>query len=219
MNLTEVGKDDFYTFHQQPHSKKNCPQWINSMTLVMNHLLDSKLTEDSDEDEKGKKTLEKQENDAMFSCDCISLFDTEKSTFKPENRPTTSKDMKLVNKDDAIISKIKKLQENVRKQRKNNVEDKVPKITVVIQDTEKINNPDKPMEERVEVNEENTEKPAKMEEETPTENQPVEEDVESIGEEKAKAPPFLLTLEILNLKVHKCLVDSGSSVNVMPLAF
>ena len=42
----------------------------------------------------------------MFLWDCISLFDTEKSTFKPENTPTTSKDMKLVNKDDAIISKI-----------------------------------------------------------------------------------------------------------------
>ena len=39
MNLTEVGMDNFCTFHQQPHSEKNCPQWINSMTLVMNQLL------------------------------------------------------------------------------------------------------------------------------------------------------------------------------------
>ena len=44
MNLTEVGMDNFCTFHQQPHSEKNCPQWINSMTLVMNQLLESKLT-------------------------------------------------------------------------------------------------------------------------------------------------------------------------------
>ena len=101
----------------------------------MNQLLDSKLIEDSDEYEKGKKTLEKQENDAMFSWDCVSLFDIEKSTFKPENTPMTSKYMKLVNKDNAIISKIKKLQENVRKQWTNNVADKVPKITVVSQDT------------------------------------------------------------------------------------
>ena len=50
MNLTEVGMDNFCTFHQQPHSKKNCPQWINSMTLVMNQLLDSKLTEANDEE-------------------------------------------------------------------------------------------------------------------------------------------------------------------------
>ena len=36
MNLTEVGMEIFYMFHQQPHSKRNYPQWINSMTLVMN---------------------------------------------------------------------------------------------------------------------------------------------------------------------------------------
>ena len=53
----------------------------------------------------------------------------------------------------------------------------------------------------------------------PTKNQPMEEDAESIGEGKTrfKTPPFLLTLEILNHKVHNCLVDSESLVNVMPL--
>ena len=51
MNLTEVGMDNFCTFHQQPHSEKNCPQWINSMRLVMNQLLDSKLTEADEEEE------------------------------------------------------------------------------------------------------------------------------------------------------------------------
>ena len=49
MNSMEVGMDNFCTFHQQPHSEKNCPQWINSMTLVMNQLLDSKLIEDNNE--------------------------------------------------------------------------------------------------------------------------------------------------------------------------
>ena len=78
MNLTEVGMDNFCTFHQQPHSKKNCPQWINSMTLVINQLLDSKLTEDNDEEENDSKTTEKQETDTMFLWDCVSLFDTEK---------------------------------------------------------------------------------------------------------------------------------------------
>ena len=65
MNLIEVGMDNFCTFHQQPHSEKNCPQWLNSMTLVMNQLLDSKLTEDSDEEEKGSKTIE---NKKMIPC-------------------------------------------------------------------------------------------------------------------------------------------------------
>ena len=66
MNLTEVGMDNFCTFQQQRHSEKNCPQWLNSMTLVTNQLLDSKLTEDSDEEEKGSKTIEKQKSDTMF---------------------------------------------------------------------------------------------------------------------------------------------------------
>ena len=59
MNLTDVGKDNFCTFHQQPHSDKNCPQWINSMTLVMNQLLDSKLTEIGKEEEKDNQSTEK----------------------------------------------------------------------------------------------------------------------------------------------------------------
>ena len=133
--------DNFFTFHQQPHSEKKCPQWLNSMTLVMNQLLDSKLTEDSDEEEKGSKTIEKQENDTMFLWDCVSLFDIEKMTLKYENIPMTTKDMNLVNKDNAIISKIKKLQENVKKRSNNNVEEEVPEIACISQDTKPINKP------------------------------------------------------------------------------
>ena len=45
MNLTDIGMENFCTFHQKTHSEKNCLQWINSMTLVMNQMLDSKLIE------------------------------------------------------------------------------------------------------------------------------------------------------------------------------
>src|SRR5882757_3001348 len=103
MNLTEVGKDNFCTFHQQPHSEKNCPQWLNSMTLVMNQLLDSKLTEDSGEEKKNSQTIERHENDTMFLWDCVSLFDTEKGTPKPESIPTTTKYMDLIIKDNVTI--------------------------------------------------------------------------------------------------------------------
>ena len=44
LNFNEVGMDNFCTFHQEPHSEKNCPQWINSMTLVMNRILDAQMT-------------------------------------------------------------------------------------------------------------------------------------------------------------------------------
>ena len=74
MNITEVGGDNFCTFHQQPHSKKKCSQWLNSMTLVMNQLLDSKLTKESGKEEKKNETIEKQEDDTMFLWDGVSLF-------------------------------------------------------------------------------------------------------------------------------------------------
>ena len=76
MNLTDVGMDNFCTFHQQPHSEKNCPQWINSMTLVMNQLLDSKLTETSKEEEKDNEPTKKQEEDTLVLWGCVSMFDT-----------------------------------------------------------------------------------------------------------------------------------------------
>ena len=57
----------------------------------------------------------------------------------------------------------------------------------------------------------------KLKEGMPTKNQPMEENIELIKTKKTSAPPFLVTLEILNHKVHNCLVDSGSSMNVMPL--
>ena len=52
------------------------------MTLVMNQLLDSKLTEVDDEEEKGnKQPIEKQEEDALVLWDCVSMFDTEEEGY------------------------------------------------------------------------------------------------------------------------------------------
>ena len=106
MNITEVGGDNFYTFHQ-PHSENKCPQWLNSMALVMNQLLDSKLTKDSGKEENKNKTIEKQEDDTMFLWDGVLVFDIEENTLKSEYTPTATKDMDLTIKYNAIILKIK----------------------------------------------------------------------------------------------------------------
>ena len=74
--------DNFCTFHQQPHSEKNCPQWINSMALVMNQLLDSKLTETGKEEEKDNQSTEKQEEYTLVLWDCVSMFDKEEEDFR-----------------------------------------------------------------------------------------------------------------------------------------
>ena len=59
-------------------------------------------------------------------------------------------------------------------------------------------------------------------EKTPTNNQPEEEEEigesNSGGKSKNKHPPFLLTFEIFNHNVHNCLLDSGATVNVMPIS-
>ena len=146
--------------------------------------------------------MEKQDNDTMFSWDGASLFDTEESTLRTECTPTATKDM------DLTISKIKR-------QAYTNDKDKIPGATTLNQEEELSNETVKPMED-VEEGSSETSKEFKME--IPTENQPVEEKDKSTGERKTSTPLFLLTLEILNHKVHNCLVDSESSVNVMPFA-
>ena len=47
------------------------------MTLVMNYLLDSKLTKTNNKEEKNNQPIKKQEEDALVLWDCVSLFDTE----------------------------------------------------------------------------------------------------------------------------------------------
>ena len=66
--------------------------------------------------------------------------------------------MDLIIKDDATISKIKKLQKNVKRQLNDNIEDKVPKVPTVNQETEQVNEHAKIMEGQVDVNKGNTEK-------------------------------------------------------------
>ena len=116
------------------------------------------MTKDSGEEEKNNKTIEKQEDDTMFLWEGVSLFDTEKSTLKHENIPTATKDMDLIIKDNATISKIKKLQENVKRQINDNVGNKTPEVTTVNQETDQVNEHAKLMERQVDVNKGNTKK-------------------------------------------------------------
>ena len=47
------------------------------MTLVMNQLLDSKLIEIDEEEEKDNQSIEKHEEDTLVLWDYVSLFDTQ----------------------------------------------------------------------------------------------------------------------------------------------
>ena len=146
--------DNFCTFHQQPHSKKNCPQWTNSMTLVMNQLLDSKLTEDNDE--KGKdnnKLTEKQEDDAMVLWDCVLLFDAdEENDMRHEGileTNVTTRSQGLIKENSLMLPNIKRLQKNVKKFQNNSSANKIPEFTITSQNPRQINMPTKPNEEKI----------------------------------------------------------------------
>ena len=90
------------------------------MTLVMNHLLNSKLTEtDNEDEEKNNQSTEKQEEDALVLWDCVSLFDTyEEGSWKQEETSetnVTTRSQGLLNRDNLILPKTKRPQENVKK--------------------------------------------------------------------------------------------------------
>ena len=69
----------------------------------------------------------------MFLWNGVSLFNTEEKALKSEYTPTATKYTDLAIKDNAIISKIKKLQENVKRQVDVNIKDKTPEVTTVNQ--------------------------------------------------------------------------------------
>ena len=69
LNFNEVGMDHFCTFHQKNHSKKSFLQWINSMTLVMNQLLDAQLTDPEKEEGQTNEQEETTEETTMVLWD------------------------------------------------------------------------------------------------------------------------------------------------------
>ena len=124
--------------------------------------------------------MEKQYNDTMFSWDGVSLFDTEESALKTKCTPTTTKDM------DLTISKIKRLQKNVKRQEDVSNEDKPPKVTTFNQETEPIIESVKPVED---VEEENVGKAEEVKKKIPPENQLWRKRSNQLG--KGKLAPHL----------------------------
>ena len=68
--------DNFCTFHQEPHSEKNCPQWINSITLVMNQILDAQINEPEVKEERTNEPRESHET-TMVLWDCTPMLGLE----------------------------------------------------------------------------------------------------------------------------------------------
>ena len=76
MNFIEVGMDNFCTFHQESHSEKICPQWINLMTLVMNQILNAQITEPEVKEERKNEPGDSHET-TMVLWDCAPMLGLE----------------------------------------------------------------------------------------------------------------------------------------------
>ena len=80
------------------------------MTLVMNQLLDYKLTETGKEEEKDNQSIEKQEEDTLVLWDSVSMFDTEEegSLKQEETSETnvTTRSQGLLKEDRSVLPKL-----------------------------------------------------------------------------------------------------------------
>ena len=86
----------------------------------------------------------------------------------------TTRSQGLLNKDNSIIPKIKKFQDNMKKIQKNNTDDKIPELTISSQDPKQVNMHVNPIEYKVGNVKKNIKAPEVPEEELPTNNQPIE---------------------------------------------
>jgi hypothetical protein len=94
--MDDFGMDNLCSYHQQNHSEKTCPQWVNSMTLVINQLLDQQEKMMNNQGSKKEETTEETtQESAMFLWDwCIDsdeehieevfVGDTQVIKFPPE---------------------------------------------------------------------------------------------------------------------------------------
>ena len=138
MNLTDIGMENFCTFYQQPHSERNCPQWINSMMLVMNQMLDSRLTEEDDDERQvnaASTSAKEQEEETMAFWSSVSLLDAEEDITKKHKgireANVTTRSQGTVSNDSILLPKIRRLQKNIRKKfQDKSVADKTPEFTI-----------------------------------------------------------------------------------------
>ena len=117
------------------------------MKLVMNKLLDPELTRDSSKEVKEKQTIEKTEDDTMFSWNGVSLFNTEESALKSQHTCKTTEDKNLANNDNAKLSKVQELQGKSKRQANVKARNDIPQDTTCKQEIEPRIKPAKSLED------------------------------------------------------------------------
>ena len=133
------------------------------MTLVMNQLLDSKLTEDGEEERKENTTSTKeQEEETMVLWNSVSLFDAEEEKnqgYKDVMETNvTTRSQGPIKENSLILPKIKRMQKNVKKFQNNSAADKIPEFTITSQDPRQTDTFTKLTEEKMNIDKPHTTK-------------------------------------------------------------
>ena len=109
----------FCTFHQEHHSKKSCPQWINSMTLVMNHLLDAQLKDLEEEEYQTNEPEETNEETIMVLWDWAPTLglneDEQNEEVQVSSVNVTNRSKWLVEDQSLVFPKTNKIKETMKK--------------------------------------------------------------------------------------------------------
>ena len=127
------------------------------MTLVMNQMLDSRLTEEGDEERKENSaatTTKEQEEETMAVWNYVVLFDAEEERSQGYKEVVdanvTTRSQGTVKDDSLMLPKIIRLQRNVKKKFQHKpVANIIPEFTITSQDPEQNRTPPKPNEEKV----------------------------------------------------------------------
>ena len=96
------------------------------MTLVMNQMLDSRLTEEGDEERKENSaatTTKEQEEETMAVWNLVSLFNAEEERSQGYKEVVdanvTTRSQETIKDDSLMLPKIKRLQRNAKKKFQN----------------------------------------------------------------------------------------------------
>ena len=124
------------------------------MTLVMNQLLDSKLTNPVDEEDKRHESEETHEETTMVLWDCAPMLGLEEEEPNEEIQllyvNVTTKSKGPIIEDNTLLPKIKIIQENLKKVRNNTQGQLILDLVITRQNSPAINKPIKDAERKVE---------------------------------------------------------------------
>lgn len=75
LNIEKIGNDSYYTYHNENHSKKMCPQWNHLASRITVQFVDSVMVEEQSKPDEKEEEVDADEEDPsirhvvnMYNC-------------------------------------------------------------------------------------------------------------------------------------------------------